>query len=440
MAFTADLFVRTDTNATGNKTISLAAGRDPKAVIAWAVPSTADGTVVHRNIGFGFATYRGSVVQQAYVTARGLDLAPTGDCATGTNTDAMLVLLTDAAASAARDLEIDLVSMQGGGTPQVVYNVVNAHASAVRVFMLVLGGSDITDALVDNFTMTTASATQDETVVAGFGQPDLLFFASGNTTALQDLADHPRPQLGFAKKGEAGRCLSSSQANGNTSSLAGITQRSDRALIMLGAPAATTLTPQVLMALDTTVANWPTDGFRMLYDAIPGFAFIGHYLALKTTAQIVTGASDAPIVGTPPVDQDDDVGFPPKLAFLFGWNLAATTATQPANADTFAFGIGAYDGTQEAWCGISEDDGVGTMDANRQQSTAKIIQNYGPTAVLQSEADGAFSGNIFRRSWNDIDTVAREHQWLVMGDAPVAPPADAPPPSLVMAPRRRFLP
>jgi hypothetical protein len=415
MAFNADLQILTQPGADGDVTYNLSAGFDPKAVILWGTPQTADGSAASYAFGLGFGTYRGSVVQQAYNAIRGLDGATSADTASGTNTDALFVLHTQSAGSAARDLEIDLTSMAQGAGSNVVLNWVNRHTTAsVRIFMLVLGGSEISDALVSTYTIDTADTTDDVTVVAGFGKPELVFMIRGRNT-LQDTAANSQFGFGFAKQGEAGRCYAFAQTDGNTNSLTATTQRSDRLQLGVSDGGGTN---GHIARLDTTVSNWPTDGFRVLYDANPGNANIVPYLALRTTAQITTGANTALTAGA---DQDNAAGFTPKLGFLFGWNLAANAAIVTSEGAQCGFGIGAFDGTDEAWAGFTEDDGAGTMDSNNQQVDDKIIHNYSQAAALQSEADASFSGDNLRLTWGDLDTVAREYQWLAMGDAAAAP-------------------
>lgn len=429
--FNADLQVLTQPGSTGNQTYSLASNFDPKAIIVWATPQTADGSIASYRFSYGFATYRGSVVQERCVTIKGIDAAAIADCSYGLVNDAVCDLHVTTAGAATRDLEIDLVSMQGGATSQVVLNWVNLHTTAsIRVFMLVLGGSDITDALVDDMASGTASTTADETVVAGFGKPELLFTlgAADLVGALGDFAVSPTISLGFAKQGEAGRMMGFAQTDGNTASIVAAQQRSDRVSGFLQNGGGSQI---MLGQLDTTVANWPTDGFRMLFDANPTLNTAIGYLALRTSAQITTGANTAVIAGTPPVTQDNAAGFPPKLGFLFGWNLAASASINTTSADLGGFGVGAYDGTDDAWAGWTEDDALLTMDSNCQQVSGKVIRNYSPAAALQSEADGVFSGNNFQLSWTTVDTVAREYQWLAVGDAATAATEI---PILVMAP------
>lgn len=413
MAFNSKLFVLTQPGATGNQTYSLPANFDPKAIIIWGTPQAADGSVASWAYGMGVATYRNSLVLQRCAVMRGLDAANAADNAISVDSTSVFRILTQGAGLTTIDCEIDLVSMQGGATSEVVLNWVNLHTTAsIRLFMLVLGGSDLTDALALSFSCGTAATTVDKTVLVGFGQPDaVLLFSSwvGFNTA----GTSPQLSIGFGKKGEDGRCFAFTQTDGNTASIVASSQRSDRIVRKLALAGAS---DEVIGKLDAP-ANWPTDGFRLLFDAIPSANHDLMGLALKGNFQMATGNGVAPIAGGLPVVQDLAAGFPPKVGFVMGWNLAAATAIDTASADAVGFGIGATDGTQEAWAGFTEDDAATTMDSNQQQSTAKVIRNYSPAAALQSEADGSFSGNNFRLSWNDIDTVARQYQWFAIGDA-----------------------
>ncbi len=633
MTLTADLQILTQPGSTGNQTYSCT---DPKAVVLWAVPIAADGTAASWALGTGFGTYRGSTVQQRYATMRSLDAQASADNARGAGNDALLVLQTQSAGASSRDLTISLVSMS---STNVVLNWSNLHTTAsIRVFMLVLGGSDITDALVDDFTIGTASTTQDETVVAGFGKPNLVFF-QGNG-GLTDDATSPMQFFGFAEQGQPGRGWGFSMVDGNTASLTGITQRSDRAILPLLTTSASATTSRAIGRLDTTVANWPTDGFRVLWDANPGNADVVGYLALRGTFQTASGSNTAPTSGSPTVNQDNSTGttsvayvgagtvgtaasgnvtptinassasghlmicviesadnvastmpagwnsrvaqnqgtalrqqiftkvhsgsesnplvthpagnaikariftysgvntatndgvntsstaggtgttvtattitptagsavlfavsesvagdtsgadsasgysgtdptfteiddsnqltstnalmgalawginysgaatgsrtatigipstgtvnwlgtlialtpttfttFTPVAALVFGWNLAATTTVQSAAADQAGFGIGAYDGTDQAWAGFTEDDAAGTMVSKSQQETDHVLANYSVANAIQSSAIASFVTTNLRLGWDDIDTVAREYQYLIIGAA-----------------------
>jgi hypothetical protein len=405
----------TQPGATGNQTYNLAAGFDPKAVILFGTPQTVDGSIANVTHGIGFGTYRGGVVQQRLNEFRSLDAAANSDNAVGTHTDSIFRILTNTAGASSTDCQIELISMTNAGTPNVVLNWSNLHTTAsIKIFMLVLGGSDITDALADDMAVNNASATQDETVVAGFGKPDFLFMASTQDVVTGAIAQNIQYSLGFGKQGEAGRSFGYTQTDGNTASIVGAAQRGDRIFQKIAPGGASW---ECIAKLDTVVANWPTDGFRLIFDAIPSFNTSLCYLALKGTFQSATGANSAPISGGLPVVQDNACGFVPTLGFNLGWNLAAKATIDTASADLLGFGFGFVNGSLEAWIGFTEDDGAATMVSKQQRSATKFIQNWNVTPALQSEADGSFSTTNLRLSWNDIDTVAREYQWFALGPA-----------------------
>lgn len=420
MALNVNLQLLSQPGATGNQTISLPANFDPKAVICWAVPGTASGSVANMMHSYGAATYRGSTVAQRCVSLKGIDNSAAADNAIGLLNDALCCIYTATAASATRDLEIDLVSMQGGATSQVVINWVNLHTTGVRVILMILGGSDISDALVGELATGTASTIKDQTVAAGFGKPELTFFfgAEDLVGALGDYSTiSPCFSHGFAKQGEAGRMTAFAQTDGNTSSLVAAQQRTDRCIGFLQNGGGGQI---MLGRLDTVVGNWPTDGFRMLFDANPALNTVVFYLALRTTAQIATGDNAAPTAGGTPVAQDNACGFVPKVGYLFNWSRIASAAVATADAtaaDLVGMGIGVTDGTSNMWAGFTEDDGLGTMDSNSQNTGSKVVQFYNAAASLEAQADGVFSGNNFRLSFTTIHTRAASYQWLALGDA-----------------------
>lgn len=422
MALNTDLQILTQPATTGQQTYSLTSNFDPKAVMLWASFETGDGTNSNIEYSVGYGSYRGGVVQQGYSAIFMEHGVANADNARGSGRNAILKLLIDGSA----DLEVSLVSMQTGTTSEVVLDWTNLHTTAsVRVFMLVLGGSDISDAYVNDFVFNPAgSTTQDFTVLTGFGQPDLLLFASGGQQITQGTSQDnqntdARFGFGFGKKGEAGRGFGWRNQHGTNDSTDFAGQRSDKFLIVPTQDAGLDAFAQ----LDTVTANWPTDGFRVVFDALSG-AGTGRqyiYLALKGTFQAATGDGTAPTTGTPPVVQDLNAGFTPKLGLIFGWHEEALTTVDTSDSRLMGFALGAYDGDQEASAGMTSDDAAATMRAHSTQSSSKVFQNYivnsAGNAELESEADGSFSGNNFRLSWTTVDAIAKQYQWLVLGDA-----------------------
>ena len=84
MALNVQVGLLTQPGATGNVTTNLAANFDPKAIIMWGTPDTADVDAgADGSFTMGMATYRGSAVQQAYHSYFSLDGAGTSVVARG---------------------------------------------------------------------------------------------------------------------------------------------------------------------------------------------------------------------------------------------------------------------------------------------------------------------------------------------------------------------
>ena len=427
MALNTKVLTLTQPGATGNQTYNLAAGFDPKAVIVWATPLTADGTIAHANYSHGFGTYRGSAVQQAYANIRHQDASTTADSAGGTGDDAICKLYS--ATTPTVDLEIDLVSMTNSGTPNVVLNWVNLHTTAsIRVFMMVLGGSDITDAYVDKLQSGGVTAV-NETVVAGFGKPDTLFFlhgrgVSGNGDGTGD------GRLGWGMfhndAGTFDQCgWSYRLTDANTASIISCEYRVNRCLV--GADSNGTGGAHMgYLPADSGGSAWPTDGFRVEWSptqaGVPADRMF-HYLALKGTyqAKIHTGGSSL----TSGSSHDFAVGFQAKSSLHYSVGInASTSATNTSASGLLSYGMGASDGTDERWAGFTDNDAAGTMFADSQQSITKSIVNWGTHAAggptKTSEADVSYLTTDVRFTWTTLDSVFRAFCFIAFGDAPTS--------------------
>lgn len=147
-------------------------GFQPKALIVWTMgrDGTTDGVGTansRRSMGFGVSTSsRCSVFTQSQDNV--------GDSAadTGYRTDCIIGTLTTAGAV---DGLLDISSVDADGVTFVVDDQFGSH---ITIFVLALGGSDITDAYVGNFQYNSSSASHNITA-PGF-QPDCAFFLSGS--------------------------------------------------------------------------------------------------------------------------------------------------------------------------------------------------------------------------------------------------------------------
>lgn len=419
MALVAEKGYITAPTSTGNQTYNLGSAFDgiiPKALILWTTDQTADDTTTDADsiMCIGFGTYRGAAVQQAYLTLWSDDTPTTSATCRGRGTGS--ILKTFNADLAVVNQEVDLVSFNSGTPSNFVLNYADAPSAAVKIHYLVLGGSDITDAFVGDVTAqstgTPPDVTQDITVTSGFGQPNTILFLTGGAFGNADAAGNAYLGLGAASQTDlAGRGSSYCDADASGNMQVALWQKQRAINLLVGTSADSEADLDI-------VANWPTDGFRLLWDDISSGGNHFHYLALKGTFQSAMGVNTALTAGS---TQDNACGFPPKVALCWGGNLPTDTAIDTTDTDLGMFGVGATDGTNEGFAAVTQDDAKATSQARRVTNSTKTWRNYTPvTPALVSEADGSFSGDNFRLTWNDLDTVAREYTWLALGDAPAA--------------------
>lgn len=413
MALKVEKGVLTSPGSTGNQTTTLADSGfgTVKALMLWATYATTATADIdgHGIMSIGFGTYRSSTAVQFAMNYFDTDAVGTSICAGGRTSASILHALS--AATPTVDYDVALVSLDNA---QFVLNWTDLPGTAsIKVHYLALGGSDITDALVGSIDVPTAGGTLDETVVAGFGQPNLLLFMSAGG-GIADADGVAGATVGFGAAIDDSNELHSGWINEhNRPTMETASHQTATALGMLGND--TALFYEFEMSAK---ASWPTDGFRISTLTAPaGSDARVPYLALKGTFTSVIGVNTAP-TAAPTVTQDLSVGQTPRGAIFFHNTIPANAALDNSNADLGLFGLGATDGTNEGWAGVGEDDANGTSTAHRHHSESKSIKMFTPAAAgtLTSEADASVSGTDIRLTWADTDSVAREYCYVLLGD------------------------
>jgi hypothetical protein len=426
VALNAKYQVITAPGATGNQTYNLAAGFDPKLVIAWTSYATAAGaTDGDKSFIQGFGTYRGSVVQQWHEAAF-YDDANAADNGVRIRGSSALLRSVEALGTTIA-FEVDLVSMTNAGTPNVILNWVDLPASSIKVHMLVLGGSDITDALVGSFTTSVAAASQNVTVVAGFGKPDLMLFPLGTWTNQTTTADDIRLGLGVATSATSRRTALWGNNNAAAAMTLGAIQ-SDRAVVGFGA------TPALDFEADVDNTGH-ADGFTLTYSDQSSLGFQTAFVALKGTFVATVGSYTAPSsTGT----QDITGSGTPKAALLFGTHTAlGGGALDTSSARLGGFWMGAYDGTDEGSAGMTNEDASVDVKAGWHHSETKAVVHLDSTAgapTVTADADATWNGSDLRLTWTTVDaTVQAGGNVLILAEATSAAAAI---PNLTMSPYR----
>jgi hypothetical protein len=420
----------TQPGGTGNVDITLGTGFAPKAIILWGTPQTADGNTDATNGAFsmGVGTYRGSTVQQGYCSFFGLDAAGAADYASGINTTRLLKLYSASAPTV--DCEMSLQSM---ADDKVTVSWDNLHGTAsIRIHYMILGGSEITDAMAHTFACANA-ATQDVTVTSGFGQPSLIIFMAAHPTTLSDAATHWNPMIGVAKSATERQCGAVMGQDGSNAMTLGAIQK-DSAIVILGA------TPVIDGEADlSATASWPTDGFRLAWSN--QVSLLRQVLTLSLKGTFTSKISSVQVPSSVPNNTDVDHGSVPKgfLTFTAGGNNNTSTLQTAAVDAIGGLGIGAYDGTSEVAAAFSEDDSDGSSDMSMYQSTAKAAGYANRNQGLYWEADGVITGNTARLAWTTTTTPVNgtfeKFCILSLGDAAVV--ASFPPRSAY--PQRMYL-
>jgi hypothetical protein len=409
------------TGTTGDKVIS--GLTNPKAIVCWATNRAAAGTSASTdpaNFTVGAGTFRASTVSQWCAGAS----AESGDAAvshTGNlfQTDAIIKLIGNNdhdVATPTIDFELDLVSMDA---TSVTLNVANAYTGAVAVIVnyMIFCGSDFSDALASTFT-GAGSSPQDVTVVAGFGQPDLVMFAGTFSAATVNGNQAANLMLGWANRALEMVSQNLCEPDGAANMALDNYQRSDRAISFSNIAGAVSYDGSL-----AATAAWPTDGFEITWNTGAANATdpIG-YLALKGTFQSKITTFTSP-VGTG--NQDTAVGFDPIGAMFWGGSQVASATVTTANTTAPRLGsqfIGAADGTTEASQGWSNDDANANARNRVRASTTQAVEmqsNSGGTVTISGAADASFAGNNVRLNWT-ATVSGRELLLVAIGAAAVA--------------------
>lgn len=399
----------------GTTVVSPTGITDLKAVIFWATYETADGITDGDNIFcLGFADNNGGTIHQGYVTHWDDDAVLTSAVGTGMNTTAVIKLFT-AAPTAGIDA---IASVSAWSATSFTLNWTDPATSAVLIHYLALGGSDISAARVFSFTETAAVATQDVTVVAGFGQPDLILLAANGQLALSDQATHGAIITTIAKSSTEAFAIAYRAANAaatmNLSSWG-------KAKALLNFTSGGIADAEADLSAK---GSWPADGFQLSYTDQSALAQIFIGLALKGTFTATIGNTTVPTAGAPQTQNLALASGTPKGGIFFTHHNVASPTVQQTGTRLGGFGIGATDGTNEGFAGILQEDANTASIAGRAFTATKALSTYdaGSPATLGAECDSSISGSNVVLTWNDTEVSAIEYCYLILGAAAVSTP------------------
>jgi hypothetical protein len=377
--------------STGNQSIT-GVGFQPKIVLFWMNDLTADGSAANIQYAVGAATSSNQFLFAVSAVNGSGNYTPTR------RHTASKCIGTVTVGAATSTSEASLVSMDSDG---FTLNWSTADATARAVNYLALGGSDITNAYIGNFTTPTSTGNQSITGT-GFKPDSLIFFATGGVAAPPALETGTgRPDISFATSSSSFGGSATFYTNGISTS--NNYQRTSKTALSITAtsPAEADL---VSMDNDGFTLNWTfvytTSALYDYYIALKGarYAFGSFNQPASTGNQFVTGT-----------------GFRPSAVILSSVNEVSSSSK--GTGAKLSTGV-AVSSNERFAIHISGSDG-GTTSASQDLDRTKAIKMMtqgGGSPTTQAAADFVSTTiDGFTLNWTTADATAREILYFAIG-------------------------
>jgi hypothetical protein len=312
-------------------------------------------------------------------------------------------------------IDVDFVSWDADG---FTLNLVSANAASLadpsRIFYLVLGGEDLTDAKVGTFDSGTSQSGALAVTGVGF-QPDLLMLASSqhSTTSptTEGNVNGATLALGFSKSSTsrwafAGAALN---ASANTTGSGGFNAA---AAIMQSS-----VTTRTAYSSRYDLDSFDADGFTLDKEEQSSATSRGFlYLALTGTFRSALGTfTQKTSTGT---QATTGVGFQP-LAVLFG-SAAKAVNTSVTEDNKIALGVALSASNRRAIAMVDEGSAVEPTQADRYASEAvaiALMESGTPGTVVAAADLDSLDADGFTLDWTTADATAREIGYLALASA-----------------------
>lgn len=384
--------------ATGSQVIT-GVGFIPKAIIFWGAGSNQTSGTWDADIRsfIGFTTGAANSFCSAATSADA-----SGTSATARRMAAKAITAVDA--SAALSFEADLTSLDADG---FTLNWTNVTATAAEVVMyMAIGGADITNAKVVNWTTPTAVGNK---AVTGVGFiPDLVLNSSALATAIPQSSGNG--YLNFGAMNKHGQQWANSivaQHNFNPSNTTRF-QQTDAGYVS-GEINETVFQQAHFVSMDA-------DGFTTNFANTVGIAYNAISLCLKGVSSKI-GAFAKTTAAAPAAQSITRVGFTPKAVLFSG----TTAQAQGAPITQGIWEMGASDGTSSRLASLSDIDAVTPTQADSIFYNDAVLTTLAGNgaAALTKGAVTSFDADGFSLSMNPNQATASEHLYLAIGDAGV---------------------
>jgi hypothetical protein len=416
-------FAKTGTAAPASQSVT-GVGFQPKAVIFTWTRQTIEGLSPQgREMVGGFGMATGPANERAIYTVCA-DESAGSDC-NGEGVTTAVIRMPDSGAPVVV-ASAELTSLDADGfTLNWTLNESEAHV----IHYVALGGSDITNAVVSHFDLTTGVGSQ---AVTGLGfEPDFLMFLSHDGTLDGGFSGRGYVSLGFASSATDEAFVATRSSDGvgctfNTASDSGSWQRPDRVFGFM--PDGDSVRDRVnLTSLDP-------DGFTLSKEVRGGASPVSiNYLALEGLRAKVGSFNGATALGSQGVS---GVGFTPAGLVLASVNRPADAVPPNIPRAQGRMSFGASDGLDEGVIAYHDEDDRGTTfceagretQANTYTATTKVAAHIRSTeytenptqAVVEAAADlQSFDADGFTLSWTtNILAQGDEIVYVAFGPAP----------------------
>jgi hypothetical protein len=383
-------------NSTGNQAV-IGVGFVPKALIFWTQLDEGSLSDIDQMTGWVTSTSaRGCVLHTEDNNETVMDVA------NDSRTDRPIFVRrhdTDAVMG-----EADFVSFDADG---FTINWTTAYNS--QLHFIAIGGADLSNAAVVNFTKATATGNDAITGVGFSGDVVLLLGDLGVTpnTAEDDFS----PFFGMAKSATERQCSNGFAEHGVPNSDTGRTQRTNRCIIQ------TDVGGTVVAEAD--FVGFDADGFTLDYSTADGNASNYTALVLKGGTYEIGKFNGATSTGNQAVA---GVGIAPKMEIIGSFCEAVSGAVEADFEFQLSAAVSATD-RRTLYNGSEDAQSVADASHDRKDDRCFIDKVVGSITTTEAEADFVSQdADGFTWDWTVADATSREILFLAMTDGPPIPP------------------
>lgn len=396
--FTSGVF--TLQNGTGTQQITDATCAQPKVVLIWWNRSTADATfTATASFGLGVAV-DAATDQVSNVESWGLDNQATTDSAYAKNIDGLIYNITNGSAGAN-----DIATISSFNSNGFTINIsTNDNTNKNIHHYVCLGGSDITNAFLGEFGLTSGTGSQSFTGV-GFQGNLALFFGGLFTGAGNQSGSRWYYWMGAANGTQQNSVALWAQDATSSANAAESYINSSNAIAMgsLGVGGINSL---------TSFTQFDSDGFTVNKSIDAGATRQFFALILKGTFRSHIGQQARLTSNT---TQDiTSPGFQPAGVIIAGAYPTAN-ATETVRAHMILGAGTSSSNDNGAWFG---DESTINTEINQYSSSSNIYtQAVGPSTVIAQAGLNAMLSNGYQLNWTTTDGNARLFWHLAMAGA-----------------------